>query len=84
MNRRARFLVLVFPLVFAGGFLIEDAHPCDISHNCRIKVSVSLLPQAYIVERVGGDLVNTQVMIPSGTSPATYEPTPQQLVMLSV
>jgi len=74
------FLMSVFVLVLSGGFLMEDAHASD---NDKIKVSVSLLPQAYIVERVGGDRVKIQVMIPSGASPATYEPTPQQLVMLS-
>lgn len=48
-----------------------------------IKVSVSVLPQAYFVERIGGDMVDVRVMIPKGASPATYAPTPQQLVMLS-
>lgn len=51
--------------------------------SSKIKVSVSVLPQAYIVERIGGDKVDCQVMIPKGASPATYEPTPQQLIMLS-
>jgi len=49
----------------------------------RIKVSVSVLPQAYFVERIGGDRVTVQVMIPRGASPAIYEPTPQQLIMLA-
>jgi zinc transport system substrate-binding protein len=48
-----------------------------------LRVSVSILPQAYFVERVAGSLATVQVMIPKGASPETYEPTPQQLVRLA-
>ncbi|MFA6808419.1 MAG: zinc ABC transporter substrate-binding protein, partial [Eubacteriales bacterium] len=49
-----------------------------------IEVSVSILPQAEFVEKIGGDKVHVTVMIPPGASPATYEPTPSQLVNLSL
>jgi zinc transport system substrate-binding protein len=42
-------------------------------------ISVSILPERYFVERIAGDLVTVNVMIPSGASPATYEPTVAQL-----
>ena len=42
-------------------------------------VSVSILPQKYFVEQIAGDLVNVNVMIPPGASPATYEPSVSQL-----
>ena len=45
-------------------------------------VGVSVPPQAYLVERIGGERVEVLVMVPPGASPATYEPTPQQLVEL--
>lgn len=48
----------------------------------RIKVFVSILPQAYFVERVGGDRVDVSVMVGPGQSPATYEPMPRQMVGL--
>ncbi|MCF8010225.1 MAG: zinc ABC transporter substrate-binding protein [Clostridiales bacterium] len=48
-----------------------------------IKVAVSILPQARFVEKIGGDKVKVQVMIPPGASPVTYEPTPTQLKNLS-
>ena len=35
------------------------------------------------MERVGGDLVEVTVLLPPGQSPATYEPTPKQVVKLS-
>ena len=44
-----------------------------------LTVIVSILPQAEFVERVGGEYVRVTVMVPSGASPHTYEPTPRQL-----
>ena len=78
MKRMINFLILSFGLFLLGGFFMGDANASD-----KIKVSVSILPQAYFVERIGGDRVKIQTMIPMGASPVTYEPTPQQLVMLS-
>jgi zinc transport system substrate-binding protein len=49
----------------------------------KIAVAVSIAPQAYFVERIGGGRVDVDVMIPGGMSPEIYEPTPQQLVRLS-
>jgi zinc transport system substrate-binding protein len=42
-------------------------------------VVVSILPQKYFVERLGGDLVEVEVLVGPGQSPVTYEPTPRQL-----
>ncbi len=48
----------------------------------RIRVFVSILPQKYFVERVGGGLVDVSVLVGPGHSPETYEPTPQQMIGL--
>jgi zinc transport system substrate-binding protein len=48
-----------------------------------ISVFVSLLPQKYFVERVGGDHVEIGVMVMPGQSPATFAPTPKQMVQLA-
>jgi zinc transport system substrate-binding protein len=37
-------------------------------------VAVSVLPQAWLVERIAGDVAEVVVMIPPGASPATFEP----------
>jgi len=78
MKKTTVFLALICCLAVFQGYYVKGTWATD-----RIKVSVSVLPQAYFVERVGGDRVDVQVMIPMGATPATYEPTPQQLVMLS-
>jgi zinc transport system substrate-binding protein len=50
--------------------------------SAAIRVAVSILPQAYFVERIGGDLVTVDVLVGPGQSPATYEPTPKQMADL--
>jgi zinc transport system substrate-binding protein len=56
----------------------EAVDPVD-----KIKVFVSIIPQAYFVERIGGDRVDVSVMVGPGHSPATYEPLPKQMTQLS-
>lgn len=51
--------------------------------NDKIRVAVSILPQAEFVEKIGRDKVIVTVIIPPGTSPHTYEPSPVQLEEIS-
>ena len=47
-----------------------------------MQVFVSVLPQKYFAERVGGARAAVSVMVGPGRSPATYEPSPKQMVLL--
>lgn len=47
-----------------------------------LNVTVSILPQVWFVEEIGGDLVEVSVLVGPGHSPATYEPTPKQMAGL--
>ncbi|MCD4716334.1 MAG: zinc ABC transporter substrate-binding protein, partial [Desulfobacterales bacterium] len=49
-----------------------------------IPVFVSIVPQKYFVEKIGGELVKVSIMVKPGASPATYEPKPGQMVALSM
>ncbi len=46
-------------------------------------VFVSIVPQKYFVQQISKDLVNVEVMVQPGASPATYEPKPSQMTKLS-
>ena len=46
----------------------------------KIKILVSILPQKYFVEKIGGNKVDVDVLIPPGTNPHLWDPTPRQLV----
>ncbi|MDP8222852.1 MAG: zinc ABC transporter substrate-binding protein [Candidatus Lernaella stagnicola] len=48
-----------------------------------LEVFVSIVPQKYFVERVGGEEVSVAVLVGPGRSPATYDPTPAQMARLS-
>jgi zinc transport system substrate-binding protein len=57
--------------------------PIEAGYAASMKVFVSILPQKYFVERIGGSLVDVSVMVLPGANPATYEPKPRQMVELS-
>ena len=48
-----------------------------------IPVFVSILPQKYFVERIGGEQVKVEVMVDPGESPATFNPNPKKMSLLS-
>jgi len=49
----------------------------------RLRVFVSILPQAGFVEKVGGDRVEVHVLVGPGQSPATYAATHKQMARLA-
>ena len=49
----------------------------------RPVVAVSVLPQAFFVEKIAGERVRIQVMIPPGANPSTFEPSIEALRSLS-
>lgn len=48
-----------------------------------IRVFVSILPQKYFVERIGGPWVVAEALVGQGQNPATYNPNPKQMVRLA-
>jgi len=49
----------------------------------KVPVFVSILPQQYFVEQIGGPFVDVQVMVPPGASPTTYEPKSRQMAAIA-
>jgi len=45
----------------------------------KLHVFVSVLPQKFLVEQVGGTHVDAEALVTPGHSPATYNPTPRQI-----
>jgi zinc transport system substrate-binding protein len=71
--KKVLFIGLIFQFLFSAQSAL--AQP--------IKVCVSILPQKYFVQKIGGELVDVSVMVQPGASPATYEPKPKQMVALA-
>lgn len=49
----------------------------------KVRAFVSILPQKYFVERIGGDLTEVDVLVQPGANPHMYEPTPRQMTALA-
>ncbi len=48
-----------------------------------LSVFVSIIPQKFFVEKIGGSRVTVQAMVRPGANPATYEPRPSQMAALA-
>jgi zinc transport system substrate-binding protein len=74
-----------FLFVFLGLALAACAAPAapTPAPTGVLQVTVSILPQQYFVERIGGEFVQVSVMVLPGESPATYEPKPEQMTSLA-
>lgn len=46
-------------------------------------ITVSILPQKYILEQIAGDRYQINVLVPDGNGPETYEPTARQMQEMS-
>lgn len=71
MRKVLIFFLTVFSIQFAYSVPTE-----------KINVFVSIMPQKYFAEKIGGNLVNVSVLVPSGTSPENFDPSPKQVVQL--
>lgn len=50
--------------------------------NEKSVIAVTIEPQRYFTEAIAGDKFDVISIVPKGSSPETYDPTPQQLVSL--
>ena len=71
--------LIVTPILAA----CQPAASTPVEENNELSVIVSILPQSYFAERIGGDWVSVDVMVGPGQEPHTYEPTPDQMKAVS-
>lgn len=70
--------------ILAGlaGVCLSVASGCGSDENGAhrgMTAAVSIQPQKYFLERVGGNRVDVLVVVPPGASPAAYEPSPSDM-----
>ena len=66
------FPLLIIMICISGLTVIHAAEP--------IRALVSVAPQKYFVNQIGGDRVEVSVMVPPGSFPGAYEPKPRQMM----
>ncbi len=75
---RATRLLFLF-LSFAPAWVCAQA----LGSPPGLSVFVSILPQQYFVQKIGGNHVTVAAMVRPGANPATYEPRPSQMTALA-
>ncbi|MCJ7737197.1 MAG: zinc ABC transporter substrate-binding protein [Anaerolineae bacterium] len=84
MKKTIYVLVLLILLSGCQGAApVSFETPVGPDSDGSLRVTVSIAPQKYFVERISGELVDVTVMVQPGNNPATYEPKPEQLTQLS-
>jgi zinc transport system substrate-binding protein len=75
---KAKASLWVVLLMFFAAML-----PGVVAAGEPIAVFVSIPPQKYFVDKIGGNLVDVSVMVQPGANPHIYEPRPNQMTALS-
>ena len=71
------------PTLIAVSLLLLAGFLSPLPARAVVRVAVSIPPQKYFVEKVGGDRVEVTVMVPPGADAHTYEPKPKQMAALA-
>lgn len=64
-------------------FLSSCSRETDRAKNDKLKIFVSVNPQKFLVESIGGKYVSVEVMVPPGMDPHEYDPSPSKIMALS-
>ncbi len=70
-------------LVFAIALIAVAGSAGSAWAETPLRIAVSIPPQAFLAERIGGDRVRTTVVLPPGQSPHAFEPTPRTATALA-
>jgi zinc transport system substrate-binding protein len=83
--RMKKFVIAIILIgIFSGvGLGVFFNTKTENNETKKIEVFASILPQKYFIEKIAGDRVNVNILVSPGKSPATYTPTPKQVIALS-
>ena len=71
-------IIVCFLLVLSLLALVS----CDDDTD-KLVVGVTIIPQSTFVKKVCGDLVDVVTIVPTGSSPETFEPKPKDMIKLN-
>ena len=74
-------LILIFTIITA--VIINVKNPIKKGSGDKVEVVATLFPQYDFAKQIGGDKVNVKLLLPPGTESHTYEPTPQDMLMVN-
>lgn len=79
MYRPTSLILVILSFLFTVSCTSKQT---DVKKTGHLKVTVSILPQKFIVEHIGKEKVIVNVMVPPAASPETYEPEPKKMMEL--
>ncbi len=74
-----RFLILISVLLYFSVTAQSEALNASERSFKPLSVIVSIMPQVYFVERIGGSRVSVETLVLPGENPATYQISPGQM-----
>lgn len=80
---KIRIFLIVLSILMLVSVISGFARGQKEPYQDKVQIVVSISPQTYFVEKIGGDKVIVSIMVPPGANPATYEPRPGQMKELS-
>lgn len=83
MKRIAKISLTYIMLIVSVVFICTSCTKSTDSTSDKNIIAVSIVPQETFVKEVAGDLVEVVTLIPPGSSPESYSPTPKDLQKLS-
>lgn len=76
------FSIVCLLVIFGIAYTYSKGIQRLVQPSQKLQVVATFYPLAYFAEQIGGDLVEVITIVPPGTEPHEYEPTPQDLVKL--
>ncbi len=70
-------------LVLGAWGIVNFFSSCSVQTQSVPTITVSIEPLRYFTENIAGNNFKVVSLVPEGTSPETYDPTPQQMVELA-
>jgi zinc transport system substrate-binding protein len=79
-----RWLIFfAFFLIVSATTMAEGSSEASKEAERELKAFVSIIPQSFFVERIGGEHVEVNVLVERGKDPHTFELTPRQMIALT-
>jgi zinc transport system substrate-binding protein len=75
-----KLAIIILALFAINAYALEGKKAAGLK---KPVISVSILPQKYFIEQIADDFFDINVILPPGSSPEDFEPTPKQIMGVS-
>ncbi|MEI7677096.1 MAG: zinc ABC transporter substrate-binding protein [Bacteroidales bacterium] len=73
--KKITYLLFLFIIIFTSS--------CIQPKKDKMVITVSILPQKYFADKIVGKQIDVMCMVPAGSNPEAYDPSPNQLIQLN-